>query len=543
MTKKASLFLLLFLSLAAAVSPVSLCRAKTPTVEQYKRFEKVFSGPSSGNPFREVSLKAEFYIQEGDTVSVRGFYDGDGKYIIRFMPKKTGEWHYRTSSNIKALDGKTGSFVCTEALPGNHGPVEVKGEHDFAYADGTPYYPLGTTAYAWIHMSDSLQQQTLQSLEAAQFNKVRMCVFPKNYEYVKEEPENYVFPSRAIGSSGGRVFDYSRFDPEFFHHLEKRLDELDKMGVEADLILFHPYDKGRWGFDRLPMAVNLAYIEYLTSRLSSFKNVWWSLANEFDYVKARTEEDWNALILKVSESDPYSHLCSIHGSTAMYFPYDKVDAITHTSIQDEGPVEDFGRAATVRNIYRKPVIFDEVCYEGNLKSRWGRLSGEEMLHRIWQGLIAGTYVTHGECYQWQEGAYDDIFWAKGGKWRGESWKRIPFTRSILDSLPAPLQLSDVSRDHRTSTAGDGYYLIYFGESVQDSWFFNLPDKNATYGRLKAGTKYKVEIIDTWNMTIEEYPGVFEIGETIDYRHYDVNLGKVRLPKTPYLLLRIRAIQK
>ena len=74
-----------------------------------------------------------------------------------------------------------------------------------------------------------------------------------------------------------------------------------------------------------------------------------------------------------------------------------MEELTHTSIQDEAPVEDFGRASIVRGVYRKPVIFDEVCYEGNLASRWGRLSGPEMLHRIWQGLIAGTYVTHGEC--------------------------------------------------------------------------------------------------------------------------------------------------
>ena len=55
------------------------------------------------------------------------------------------------------------------------------------------------------------------------------------------------------------------------------------------------------------------------------------------------------------------------------FPY-WMEELTHTSIQDEAPVEDFGRASIVRGVYRKPVIFDEVCYEGNLASRWGRLS-------------------------------------------------------------------------------------------------------------------------------------------------------------------------
>ena len=33
-----------------------------------------------------------------------------------------------------------------------------------------------------------------------------------------------------------------------------------------------------------------------------------------------------------------------------------------------------------------------------MDNRWGSLSGQEYLYRLWQGLIVGTYVTHGECY-------------------------------------------------------------------------------------------------------------------------------------------------
>lgn len=516
------------------------CKAQTVKVEQWKRFERTFKGPSVGNPFIDVRLSVSFWQQGGDTVKVEGFYDGDGRYVVRFMPCSIGVWHYRTESNLPALAGKEGKCECTPAAAGNHGPVKVKGLHDFAYSDGTAYYPLGTTAYAWTHMSQPVQEQTLLSLEKARFNKLRMCVFPKNYALCKEEPE--IYPYLVKERSGENlVFDFTRFNPHFFRHLEKRIDDLNRLGIEADLILFHPYDKGRWGFDSMPMEVNTAYIRYLSARLSSYKNVWWSLANEYDYVKAKTEDDWKELINVVTASDPYRHLCSIHGSTATYFPY-WMDELTHTSIQDEAPVEESGRAAIVRNIYRKPVVFDEVCYEGNLSSRWGRMSGPEMLHRIWQGLIGGTYVTHGECYQWNEGSLDTIFWAKGGEWRGESWKRIPFTRELIEALPNPLQLADVSRDHQTATAGNGYYLIYLGKQLQDTWLFNLPAKNASYANVKVGTKYKVEIIDTWNMTVTAYPGIFEVGKVMDYRHYDVKLGKVRLPLVPYLMLRITAVE-
>ena len=49
------------------------------------------------------------------------------------------------------------------------------------------------------------------------------------------------------------------------------------MGIEADLILFNPYD--RWGFARMGMENNLEYLKYVIARLASYKDVWWALAN------------------------------------------------------------------------------------------------------------------------------------------------------------------------------------------------------------------------------------------------------------------------
>ena len=70
-----------------------------------------------------------------------------------------------------------------------------------------------------------------------------------------------------------KVWDFEKFNPAFFRHLEKRIDDLNQLGIETDLILFHPYDKGRWGFDAMPNEVNIRYIKYVMARISSFKNV------------------------------------------------------------------------------------------------------------------------------------------------------------------------------------------------------------------------------------------------------------------------------
>lgn len=510
-------------------------------VEQWNRFEASFVLKSiSANPF-DVKFTAKF-IGPDTSFVVSGFYDGNNTYKIRFMPPTLGNWRFVTSSKNAQLNNKKDAFECIPATGNNRGMVKVSKTYNFKYSDGTNYYPFGTTAYAWTHMGNELQEMTLQTLKNTGFNKLRMCVFPKNYNLVKEEPTLYPFEIKEIkkDEKGNeiKVWDYEKFNPAFFQHLENRIDDLNKLGIEADLILFHPYDKGRWGFDAMSNDVNIKYLKYIIARLASYKNIWWSLANEYDYVAAKKDADWDLLSKTVYETDPYRHLSSIHGSTAKYFHYWK-PWYTHVSIQDEAPVADFGRASILRNAYYKPIVYDEVNYEGNLSNRWGRYSGEEMNHAIWQGVIAGTYVTHGESYMFKN-ASDTIFWAKGGFFKGSSWKRVGFLRDIIEAT-GPLELADVSRDNRTATNGKGVYIVYFGKEMHEVWQFNLPIKNAGYGRIKGGKRYKVELIDTWNMTITDISTVFETGDEKDYRLYDKAIQHIRLPARPYLALKIQEI--
>lgn len=510
---------------------------------QWESFELIINSKTTKNGFKDVTLTATFSNSD-TTIVTTGFYDGGNVFKIRFMPHVPGVWQYRTKSNVAELNNKKGEFECVKTnTDNNHGIVRVAGTYNFKYADGTNYYPFGTTAYAWTHMGMETQETTLASLHKSGFNKLRFCVFPKNYNLVVEEPELYPFEIKEIkkDSAGNeiKVWDFNRFNPVFFQHLEKRVADLKAIGIEADLILFHPYDKGRWGFDAMPNEVNIRYVNYVLARLSSYRNIWWSIANEWDYVSSKTKADWDLIAKTITQSDPYRHLLSIHGATASYYAYWKPE-FTHVSIQDETPVQSPASAAILRNIYHKPIVSDEVGYEGNLKSRWGRYSAEEMTYLTWNGIMGGTYVTHGESYMFKD-ARDTIFWAKGGEFKGTSWKRIAFLRKIVEALPGPLSLSDISRDNMTATAGNGYYMVYFGKQMNDSWLFNLPAKNGSFDKLSAGVRFKVEVIDTWNMTIQEWPEVFETSTEIDYRLYDRYLKKVRLPLKPYMALRVTAI--
>ena len=73
------------------------------------------------------------------------------------------------------------------------------------------------------------------------------------------------------------------------------------------------------------------YVRYLVARLGAFRNVWWSLANEFDLMRHKTMADWDRFFRIVQEHDPYQHLRSIHNCHAFYDhakPW-----VTHLSVQ------------------------------------------------------------------------------------------------------------------------------------------------------------------------------------------------------------------
>lgn len=152
-----------------------------PTVARWQPYEIVLAGPAEGNPYVDVTLRAEFRHRDR-TVTAHGFHDGDGVYRVRVMPDAEGSWTYHTVSDTPALDGHTGECDCVPAGADDHGPVRVHERFHFRYADGTRY--------------------------------------------------------------------------------------LGRLGVEADVILFHPYD--RWGYAAMGADADDRYVRYLVARLAAF---------------------------------------------------------------------------------------------------------------------------------------------------------------------------------------------------------------------------------------------------------------------------------
>ncbi|HEY1790171.1 MAG TPA: DUF5060 domain-containing protein [Verrucomicrobiae bacterium] len=499
----------------------------TEKVEEWGIFEITLSGPTNGNPFMDVQLSANF--DNGDKqVNVPGFYDGDGVYRIRFMPNAQGSWRYETRANVWPLTGKTGDFLVTPPTKGNHGPVRVHDTYHFAYADGTPFYPIGTTIYNWLDTPESLQEETLKTLAASPFNKARMLVTEQPTRYREE----FAPPLWPFAGSPPHDWDLTRFNPEYFQHYEQRISQLRDLGIQADLILFNPY--GKWGFNTMTAAEDDAYVRYVVARFSAYRNVWWCLANEYDFIRTKTDADWDRMGLLVQACDPYDHLRSIHNGSLLY-DYGK-SWVTHACIQNGIAVQSPGSAELYRDAWRKPVIYDEVKYEGDGKFRWANLSAQEMTRRFWCGIIGGTYVTHGDYFTTVD---EDTWTSFGGKMRGQSAPRIAFLKNILEAGPAD-GLDPIDKWNEPNFAGQAgkYYLIYFGEEAPTNWDFQLYKDH-----LKDGIRFKAEIIDTWNMTITPVPGVFITKKKDQYYFADEHGRSVSLPGRTDMAVRLRRVDK
>jgi hypothetical protein len=182
--------------------------------------------------------------------------------------------------------------------------------------------------------------------------------------------------------------------------------------------------------------------------------------------------------------------------------------------------------------WRKPVVFDEVQYEGNLNRRWGNIPGEEMARRFWLGVTAGCYVTHGETLLDPDAAMDEdatptLWWSHGGILKGTSPARIGFLRRLVEAsagagVRAGLE-AQVNPYYRNATAyatdkTTAKTILYYFDDHQPIWYeFPLPP-----GRFTA------ESIDPVAMTIRALPGTFS------------GKAKIKLSGRPFQAMRFRA---
>jgi hypothetical protein len=491
-----SIFILFFMTFQAFTS--------NPVEERWDVFELLLKGPSTGNPYRDVVLTAQFENGE-DTMEVKGFYNGEGNYLIRFSPNATGTWRYQTQSNNRKLITR-GSFECIEPSGINKGPVTVTDTFYLQYATGVRFHPIGTTTYRWLEMDKSIRDQTIESLRDLPFNKTRFKIIGPT-----AGGNNPVIPPFEKKPDG--TFDFYRPNPLYFEVIDYELKRLMDLGIEADMIFLHPYDRITINLDWMDMEQTMFYLDYIIARFAAYRNVWWG-TNEFDLMESKTMEDWDTIFKHLMNNDPYNRLRSNHNA-AVFYDHNK-PWITHASIQGES----WWMAPVMRERYHKPIIYDEFCYEGFGEDRTMSLNGDVLTHRFWLMTVNGVFASHGDATVNPETGLR--FFSQGGTPSGTSHIQLHTLKRILDEAPG--NLKPMGHDWRLSNilAGveDEYFVYYLGEYQNKLWvFYELPEN----------IEYKAEIIDTRTGKF------YTVDETIRKN------SRLILPGNSYMAIRLRKL--
>ena len=87
------------------------------------------SGRTEGNPFTDYEISAIF-SNESERKRVNGFYDGEGRYIVRFMPSFEGTYEFTVEGTAledtgAVQENRSGVFEVTAPEEGNHGPGRI----------------------------------------------------------------------------------------------------------------------------------------------------------------------------------------------------------------------------------------------------------------------------------------------------------------------------------------------------------------------------------------------------------------------------------
>jgi hypothetical protein len=415
------------------------------------------------NPFRDAGLVGEFTAPSGKSVTVEGFYDGEDIWRLRFAPDEQGKWRFRLrGEGVEIL--QDANLHCI--APRGHGFLRFhpQNPYAFAFADGTPFFPMGDTCYGLA--SDSpitaeLRTQYLKTRRAQRFNFVRMGVV---HSPIRWNREARFWPWGGTPNEP----DLDRFNPDYFRGLDALLAEMKVAGMNVELIVLSFYqrpftDTKLWTPER-----ERRWLRYLAARYAAFPNLFlWTIANEYEThpdgayrLDLPGDPDWaKATARFIKAHDPYRHPVTVHpvisASTrgaAPGEPFEKpwrigeffgdddvIDVLSHQTGQagtwDEAQQCQTGNdpdlVASLRADLRfgKPVLNSENGYEylsGYPTYRQQVHHTDKVRRSSWRIVCAGGYFAAG--FSGTLGMSD--FW--NGKWWGNPTGEDRYTFVVQD---------------------------------------------------------------------------------------------------------------
>lgn len=267
------------------------------SAKMWERFELSFtSSKAYNNPVQDVKeFQILFQSPTGREKRINGFWDGDNVWKTRFMPDETGEWSYitRCSDNKNTgLHEQKGSFSCISISNTSpfaiHGAImHQPGTFYLSHADGTPFFYTACTAWnGALKATDEEWTKYLKHRVEHGYNAIQLVT--TQWRAAETNSLNQV-----AFDGCGKI----SIHPDFFKLMDKRIDEVNALGLLAAPVVLWTLQKGMGrefspGYS-LPDDQAILLARYIVARYGA-NHVMWMLGGDGIYTDTY-EQRWKTI--------------------------------------------------------------------------------------------------------------------------------------------------------------------------------------------------------------------------------------------------------
>ncbi len=409
-------------------------------VAQWEVFQTSFqSAKRYPNSFTDVEVSVAFR-QGGKRWVMPAFWEGGGKWTVRFAPPAEGEYRYRVECSDPAntdLGGKEGTLRVGKYGGGNpllkHGFLRVCADRrHFEHADGTPFFWLGDTW--WKGLAKRLTWEGFQELTADRKAKGFSVVQIVCGRY----PDEAGFLPRWE-NEGGKPYttkDFTGINPSYFDYADRRIKHLVDAGIVPAIV-------GGWGRpDCNSLEAGVVNIKRhwrnLVARYGAYPTLW-IIGGE------SAGPQWTEIARYVQQIDPYGRPASIHPGDSGRGSVTDESVINFDMLQTGHGDWDAARGAIpkLKAAYDRmpamPALIGEYCYEGHMQTAFQ----DVQRYVFWGSMLSGAAgLTYGAAGIWHSGVegdpginpiYDWTTWKEGMSFAGST--QLGLGRKLLEQYP------------------------------------------------------------------------------------------------------------
>jgi hypothetical protein len=407
------------------------------TIHKWEVYSVTFQSANKiENPYTQIPSKKSGDLLEvnfvgidgeaiGKKLKIIGFWNGGNEWKVNFAAPFSGNWEYKSVSQDKRMNGKTGKINVVEwstdelkSNPMRHGFIQVNksGEnagHYFKYTDGEPFLWIADTWWNW----------TKRSIQFETFKKLVDNRAEKGFNIGQ-----LFVPGNGWGAESSMLDkSFSVLDTEHMKKVEQMISYANSKGIT---VWIHAW----WSRAELNKTVGeekmRRYWRYLVHRFGAY-NVIWVLAGEYNMNNNAGFglDFWKELGKMVKTEDPYNRIVSLHNTPPFWDGGAEAPQWSTGEVLHNEPWLDYNQSQTGHGKYAnemipvvvakeykrqpaKPIVITEPWYE----FVEGNPTGKDIRLAAWGSILSGAAGhTYGGGHVWL-GSVPEAPAAAGDDW-------------------------------------------------------------------------------------------------------------------------------